>query len=99
MPDLARTRVISLALAETKLSPREIAARLMNHEGGFVLDAALYLLLKARSFVIRPAFTAATATKGLHTRTSAPNQLLQTDFTRLEVVGWRWIYLSTMLHD
>jgi putative transposase len=32
-------------------------------------------------------------------RTSAPNQLWQTDFTYLRVIGWGWFYLSTVLDD
>jgi putative transposase len=32
-------------------------------------------------------------------KTTAPNQLWQTDFTYLKIIGWGWFYLSTILDE
>jgi putative transposase len=59
---------------------------------------SVYRLLKAQDLITSPAFIVIKAATSSRTR-PAPNQLWQTDFTYLKVIGWGWFYLSTILDD
>ena len=62
-------------------------------------EASVYRLLKAHDLITSPAFIVMTAAEEFKDKTTAPNQLWQTDFTYLKVIGWGWYYLSTVLDD
>lgn len=99
IPDDVRQRIIDLALDEPALSSRELAVRFTDTEGYFVSEASVYRLLKARDLIASPAFIVVKAADEFRDKTTAPNQLWQTDFTYLKVIGWGWFYLSTVLDD
>jgi transposase InsO family protein len=98
IPDDVRER-IRLALDEPAISPRELAVRFTDTEGYFVSEASVYRLLKAHDLIASPAFIVMKAADEFKDKTTAPNQLWQTDFTYLKVIGWGWFYLSTVLDD
>ena len=99
IPDTQRQRIIELALDEPALSPRELAVRFTDTESYFVSEASVYRLLKAAELIASPAFIVIKAADAFKNKTTAPNQLWQTDFTYLKVIGWGWFYLSTVLDD
>ena len=99
IPDEQRQRIVDMALAEPELSPRELAVRFTETERYFVSEASVYRLLKAHDLISSPAFIVIKAAEAFHSKTTAPNQLWQTDFTYLKVIGWGWFYLSTVLDD
>jgi putative transposase len=99
IPDDVRARIVNLALEEPALSPRELAVRFTDTEGYFVSEASVYRLLKSHDLIASPAFIVVKAADEFKDKTTAPNQLWQTDFTYLKVIGWGWFYLSSVLDD
>ena len=99
IPDDVRERLRKLALEEPALSPRELAVRFTDTESYFVSEATVYRLLKALDLIGSPAFIVMKAADEFADKTTAPNELWQTDFTYLKVIGWGWFYLSSVLDD
>jgi transposase InsO family protein len=99
IPDDVRRQIVELALDEPELSPRELAVTFTDTKGYFVSEASVYRLLKAHDLITSPAFVVIKAADAFKDQTTAPNQLWQTDFTCLKVIGWGWFYLSTILDD
>ena len=99
IPDDVRRQIVEMALDEPELSPRELAVRFTDTRRYFVSEASVYRLLKAHDLITSPAFIVIKAANEFRDKTSAPNQLWQTDFTYFKVIGWGWFYLSTILDD
>jgi putative transposase len=99
IPDEVGTAIVNLALEEPDLSPRELAVNFTDTRGSFVSEASVYRLLKDRGLITSPAFILMKAADEFTDKTTAPDQLWQTDFTYLKVIGWGWFYLSTVLDD
>ncbi len=99
IPDTVRDSLITLALDQTELSPRELAVTFTDSEGYFVSESSVYRLLKAHDLITSPAFIVMKAANEFKDKTTAINQQWRTDFTYLKIIGWGWMYLSTILDD
>jgi len=97
--DDVRQTIITFALDQPELSPREIATAFTERERTYVSEASVYRLLRAEGLITSPAFIVMKAADRFANPTTAINQLWQTDFTYLKVTGWGWYYLSTVLDD
>ena len=73
--------------------------RFTDEKQYFVSEASVYRLLKAHDLITSPAYIVIKAAEEFKDKTTAPNQLWQTDFTYLKITGWGWCYLSTVLDD
>ena len=99
IPPPMRQQVVAAALAAPEHSPRELAWQLTDRTGHFLSESSVYRILKAHDLITSPAFVVITAADRFSHPTTRPNELWQTDFTYLRVVGWGWYYLSTVLDD
>jgi putative transposase len=73
--------------------------RFTDEQKYFVSEASVYRLLKAHDLITSPAYVVIKAANEFKDKTTAINQLWQTDFTYLKITGWGWYYLSTVLDD
>jgi len=99
IPDGIRSELLDMALDLSELSPRELAVRFTDTKGYFVSESSVYRLLKAHDLISSPAFIVMKAASEFKDKTTAINQMWQTDFTYFKIIGWGWMYLSTVLDD
>ncbi len=97
IPDDIRGLIVDLALAEPELSPRELAVRFTDTQQYFVSEASVYRLLKAHDLITSPAFVVIKAADEFRDKTTAINQMWQTDFTySAPRPGWSGVHMTGM---
>jgi transposase InsO family protein len=99
IPDNIRTDFVEFALEHEDLAPRELAVKYTDEKRYFVSESSAYRILKAEDLITAPAHVVICAADEFRDKTTRINELWQTDFTYLKVIGWGWFYLSTILDD
>jgi len=99
IPDTVNDQIVELALEYSEEAPRQLAYRFTDEKGYFVSESSVYRLLKRYDLIQSPAFEVITAKDKFENPTQRVNEMWQTDFTQILVVGWGWYYLSTVLDD
>lgn len=97
--DEERGFIVVYALEHPSLSPREVAARLVDREGRFVSESTVYRVLREAGLVKPPEVQGFPAEKEYKVKTTGTNQLWHTDASYFFVVGWGYYYLITVLDD
>lgn len=99
IPPGEREKVVEIALEYPEKSARELAWYITDTQGYYLSESSVYRILKEHDLVASPVYTVMTAADKFFEPTKAVNELWQTDFTYLKVVGWGWYYLSTVMDD
>jgi transposase InsO family protein len=94
-----RQEVVDLALEKTELSARELACHCTDERRYFLSESSVYRILKAYDLITSPAYVLLSASDRFAQPSRRVNELWQTDFTYLRVIGWGWYYLSTVMDD
>jgi putative transposase len=94
-----REKLVEISLERPELSSRELAWYITDNYSYYVSESSVYRILKANGLITSPSFRIMSASDSFYDKTTAVNQMWQTDFTYFKIYGWGWYYLSTILDD
>ena len=99
IPDDRSDDLIEFALEHEALTARELAVKYTDEKRYYVSESSAYRILKEADLITAPDYVVIKAAEEFKDKTTAINQMWQTDFTYFKIIGWGWYYLSTILDD
>ena len=99
IPGDRRDDIVEFALEHEALTTRELAVKYTDEKHYFVSESSVYRILKSADLITAPDYVVIKAAEEFKDKTTAINQMWQTDFTYFKIIGWGWYYLSTILDD
>lgn len=94
-----RQLVVETALEYPDKSSREVACFITDTYKRYISESSVYRILKEKGLITTPAFMLMKAADEYKVKTKRVNEMWQTDFTYMKVIGWGWYYLSTIIDD
>lgn len=99
IPEDEKKLILEMALDHPDRSSREIACLYTDSFERYISESSVYRILKRHGLIQKPVFDLVKAADEFKDKTTAPNQMWQTDFTYFKIVGWGWFFLSTVIDD
>ncbi|MEK6247583.1 MAG: IS3 family transposase [Planctomycetales bacterium] len=99
IPQDRRGDLIEFALEHEALTTRELAVKYTDEKRYFISESSAYRFLKEADLITAPDYVVIKAANEFTDKTTAINEMWQTDFTYFKIIGWGWFYLSTILDD
>jgi len=99
IPQARRDDLIEFALEHEALTTRELAVKYTDEKRYFISESSVYRFLKEADLITAPDYVVIKAADEFTDKTTAINEMWQTDFTYFKIIGWGWYYLSTILDD
>jgi transposase InsO family protein len=91
--------ILTEALRQPDLSPRELAFYISDHVGFAVSESTVYRILKRHGLVREVKLQGFPAGQEYRVKTTHINEQWQSDASYFFVVGWGWYYLISVMDD
>ena len=82
-----RDDLIEFALEHEALSTSELAVKYTDDKRYFISESSAYRILKAADLITAPDYVVIKAANEFKDKTTAINQMWQTDFTYFKIIG------------